>query len=299
MKFNEKQNQTNFRVGIFVLISLIILILGYLWLTNYLEKGDLTKLRIAFPEAFGLELGDGVLILGVNCGKVTAIDLKGDKVLVSISVKLQNPLMSGTTFDIRDTSVMGSTRVIIQPGNGNSPLNITEILAGTSSPGISSLADKAGSLLSEVELLLARFNTSDNVLDKYSRVADTLQITLQNVNDLVITNSEKLSQTITSIADTSELIAEIISNNQSAIDSTLSGSNELVDNLGATSDSIRELSQKIRLMAQQLQNENSTYSRLTTDDELYQNLLRSTASLDSLINDIKKNPKKYLTVKIF
>ena len=298
MKFNEKQNQTNFRVGIFVVFSLVILAISYLWLTNYLEKGNLTKLTVAFPEAFGLELGDGVLILGVNCGKVTSIDLMADKVLVSMSVKLQNPLQSGTEFLMRNTSVMGSTRVIIKPGSGNTLLDVSAILAGTSSPGITALAAEAGSLMNELELLLARLNSS-NIFTKYSQAADTLQLTLQNVNNLVYRNSDNLYQATANLAETSDQIAELISSNQAAIDSTLSGSNELVDNLSDTSDSIRGLSQQIRLIAQQLQDENTTFSELTTDDELYQNLLKSTANLDSLINDIKKNPKKYLTIKIF
>ncbi len=299
MKFNEKQNRTNLRVGIFVVIGFVILILGYLWFTNYLEKGSLTKLTVAFPDAFGLELGDGVLILGVSCGKVTSLDLAGDKVLVSMAVKLQEPLRTGTEFSIRNTSLMGSTRVIINPGTGSGLLNLSAGLQGTSCPGISDLTTEAGTLLSELHQLLAKFNASDNIFAKYSQAADTLQLTLGNLNQLLTKNQENLAITTANLAKTSSQIADLITRNRENIDSTLAGSDEFLANLTQTSNSFRELAQQMLLITRQLRTENSTFTELTTNDELYRKILKSTASLDSLLSDIKKNPKKYLTVKIF
>jgi len=299
MKFNEKQNQTSFRVGIFVIISLVILVSGYLWLTNYLEKGNLTQFTIAFPDVSGLELGDGVLILGVNSGKVTDITLKGNNVLVTISVKLQEPLRTGTKFSIKDTSLMGSTRVIIQPGTGSQLLKPSQIQQGSFTTGLTSLASEASSMIKELQTILSRFNKDDNILDKYSQTADSLQIVLHNANDFIIKNDENLTATVSLLTQTSQQIADIISRNNDNIDSTISGSNELIANLTQTSDSIRLLLEKINLITEQIQNEDSTFSELTQDDQLYQNLLRSTASLDSLIQDIKNNPKKYLTIELF
>ncbi|MDP8210442.1 MAG: MlaD family protein [Candidatus Stygibacter australis] len=299
MKFNEKQNQTSFRVGLFVIVSLVILVSGYLWLTNYLEKGDLTQFTIAFPEVSGLELGDGVLILGINSGKVTDISLKGSKVLVSVSVKLQEPLRTGTTFSIKDTSLMGSTRVIIQPGTGSQLLETSQIQQGTFIAGLTSLTSEASKMIQELQQLLSSFNDPDNVFDKYSQAADSLQLFLHNANNFIIKNDENLTTTVTILTQTSQQIADIISRNKDNIDSTISGSNELITNLTHTSDSIRLLSEKINIIAEQIQNKDSTFSELTQDDELYQNLLRSTASLDSLIQNIKKNPKKYLSIKMF
>jgi len=299
MKFNEKQNQTSFRVGIFVIIGFVILVSGYLWLTNYLEKGNLTQLTIAFPDVSGLELGDGVLILGVNSGKVTDITLNGNNVLVTISVKLQEPLRTGTIFSIKDTSLMGSTRVIIQPGTGSQLLESSQIQQGSFTTGLTSLASEASSMIKELQKIISKFNKDDNILDKYSQTADSLQIVLHNANDFIIQNDENLTATVRLLTQTSQQIADIISRNKDNIDSTISGSNELITNLSQTSDSIRLLSEKINIIAEQIQNEDSTFSELTQDDQLYQNLLRSTASLDSLIQDVKNNPKKYLTIELF
>jgi len=299
MKFNEKQTQTSFRVGIFVIISIAILISGYLWLTNYLNKGNLTQFTIAFPDVSGLELGDGVLILGVNSGKVTDITLKNNSVLVTISVKLQELLRTGTRFSIKDTSVMGSTRVIIQPGTGSQMLEPSQIQQGTFVAGLTSIASEASSMIKELQQIIARFNEDDNILDKYSQAADSFQVILHNANNFIINNDDNLTNTITILAQTSQQIADIVAKNRDNIDSTIAGANEMVTDFTQTSDSIRQLSEKINKIAEQIQNENSTFSELTTNDELYKKLLQSSASLDSLIQDIKKNPKKYLTIEMF
>ncbi|MDP8219969.1 MAG: MlaD family protein [Candidatus Stygibacter frigidus] len=299
MKFNEKQTQTSFRVGIFVILGIAILISGYLWLTNYLDKGNLTQFTIAFPDVSGLELGDGVLILGVNSGKVNNITLEGNLVLVTISAKLPEPLRTGTRFSIKDTSVMGSTRVIIQPGTGSQLLDPSQIQRGTFVTGLTSLASEASSMIKELQKIVSRFNEDDNILDKYSQAADSLQIILHNANNFILNNDDNLTATIAILTQTSQQIADIVAQNQANIDSTFTGANEMISDLTQTSNSIRQLTEKINKIAEQIQNEDSTFSELTTNDELYKNLLQSTASLDSLIKDIKKNPKKYLTIEMF
>lgn len=299
MEFNQNKNKISFQVGLFVLVGLVVLIFGYLWFSNYLEKGSMTHLTIAFPDASGLELGDGVLILGVNRGKVTEINLAGTEVEVSLSVKLNEPLKEGTKFIIRNTTLMGSTRVIIEPGSGRQELDLTEVLTGVSSPGITTLTAQAGRMLSGVEKLIGELNTSDNVISKYSAVADSLQSSLSAVNQLIGDNQAKVGEAVANLSDLSSMVLELIESNQKEIDGALSGSDDLIANLSASSDSIRALTGKLSKITDQLKDENSTFSELTSDDELYLSLLDSVSKLDSLLTDIKKNPKKYLTIEIF
>jgi len=194
---------------------------------------------------------------------------------------------------------MGSTRVIIQPGTGSQMLEPSQIQQGTFVAGLTSIASEASSMIKELQQIIARFNEDDNILDKYSQAADSFQVILHNANNFIINNDDNLTNTITILAQTSQQIADIVAKNRDNIDSTIAGANEMVTDFTQTSDSIRQLSEKINKIAEQIQNENSTFSELTTNDELYKKLLQSSASLDSLIQDIKKNPKKYLTIEMF
>jgi phospholipid/cholesterol/gamma-HCH transport system substrate-binding protein len=299
MKFNEKQNKNNMQVGIFVVIGLIILIFAWAWLTDTLKKGDLTNLKISFPSAIGLEVGDGVLILGINQGKVTRLSIDGNKVIADLAVKLTEPLKEGTQFIIKNTSLMGSTRVVIIPGTGSKLLDTSRIITGEVESGITELAGGAGIVLSEFSSLLKALNSEEGMIRKYAQLADSLQSSVAGINNFISDNTENLSITAENLANSSTEMAKLINDNMAQIDSTIAGADSLMQNLNRAGRSINILAQEIILISQQLNNRNSTFSELTGDDELYQKLLSSTAALDSLLKDIKENPKKYLTVKIF
>ena len=47
-----------------------------------------------------------------------------------------------------------------------------------------------------------------------------------------------------------------------------------------------------------LNNPDSSIGRLTSDPELYNNINSTVMSLDSLFVDIKRNPKRYISIKL-
>ena len=66
----------------------------------------------------------------------------------------------------------------------------------------------------------------------------------------------------------------------------------LMAQISATAENLNRLSKE-------LNNPNSTIGKLTNDPALYNNLNATVQSLDSLFTDIKKNPKRYISIKIF
>ena len=66
----------------------------------------------------------------------------------------------------------------------------------------------------------------------------------------------------------------------------------LVANIDSTNSQIRGL-------LAQAQNGTGTVGKLLSDSLLYTDVRKSVQQLDSLIADIKKNPKKYINLRIF
>ncbi|MDE6197838.1 MAG: MCE family protein, partial [Muribaculaceae bacterium] len=67
----------------------------------------------------------------------------------------------------------------------------------------------------------------------------------------------------------------------------------LVRNLQGTAANLETLTAR-------LNNPESTIGRLTgDDDELYRNINAAVMSLDSLLVDVKENPKRYIHIKVF
>ena len=58
------------------------------------------------------------------------------------------------------------------------------------------------------------------------------------------------------------------------------------------------LSANLRTLSGELSDPNSTLGALTHDRALYNNLNAAAASLDSLLIDVKRNPKRYISIKL-
>lgn len=299
MKFYEQQKKTNFNVGLFVIVAAVILIAGYLWLINYLEEGKMTKLKLAFPEVNNLDVGDGVLLMGVNRGKVKSISISGDRVLVEIAVKLDKPLSADTEFRVGSTSVMGSTRIIIIPGSSQELLPEDQVIQGYSSAGFNAMFNEAASILQDIEVFLNALNSTDNIFAKYSQVADSIQFAVSNFNEILSNNDQGMTETVENLQKITNDISRLVEENQAGISATITNAENLVTDFDATNEDIQKLTQETQNLIQKLQTEDNTLGKLSSDDELYRLLLNSVSSLDSLLTDIKENPRKYFTVKVF
>ena len=94
--------------------------------------------------------------------------------------------------------------------------------------------------------------------------------------------------------------------------------NGITSNLNATSENINSLSAKLNNMpleatvenanatmanlkqlSDNLNNKNSSLGLLMNDPSLYNHLDKAIASLDTLLTDMQKNPKRYVTFKVF
>ena len=62
--------------------------------------------------------------------------------------------------------------------------------------------------------------------------------------------------------------------------------------------SIQQTANNLRQLTEELNNPNSSLGLLMNDPALYNNLNNTVKSLDSLFIDIKKNPKRYINIKL-
>ena len=69
--------------------------------------------------------------------------------------------------------------------------------------------------------------------------------------------------------------------------------------INSTMDNVYKITDELSRFSIQLNEENSTLGLLTKDPELYNRLNRVAADIDSLVLDVKKNPKRYISIKLF
>jgi phospholipid/cholesterol/gamma-HCH transport system substrate-binding protein len=130
-----------------------------------------------------------------------------------------------------------------------------------------------------------------------------------------IFQKEKVSRLIRNVEDLSFQTKEVLIENRKSLNSTISALNAIatkfqtdstLENINTTLHSLNHtvvlMDTTISLLnpvIERLQNKESTFGQLVSDKKLYQQLVITTSSLDSLIRDMKRNPKKYIHFSLF
>ena len=287
MNFNQNKHEYEFKVGLFTVVAFIILIVGYLWLTNAMNLHKYNHIEISFNEANRLEIGTAVFVRGINCGKVEDIILRENDVLISIQLKKDVVLAKDSKFVITDSDLMGHKIIKIIPGNSKEKMQYSQIQKGEVSMQISELFEEVSNITDGLQKLFS--SDSDSVLGKVNNLLKKSETTIDDFDQILAENKNNIKQTFEdlnrSVADLKEIISENKSEFSQAGELIPKMNNALI-NFNNTVDELDEIIKRIK-------SEPGNLNKLISDDQLYDNLIKTTSNLDSLIIDIKKNPKRY------
>lgn len=91
-----------------------------------------------------------------------------------------------------------------------------------------------------------------------------------------------------------------ISKNLTAISSDLAAATAELKKmpLDSTLANVHQITASLEQLTSKLNSKESSAGMLLTDPQLYNNLVKATASVDSLLVDIKRNPKRYISIKL-
>jgi phospholipid/cholesterol/gamma-HCH transport system substrate-binding protein len=137
-----------------------------------------------------------------------------------------------------------------------------------------------------------------NIVMRIDSVLDTTQVVMNKINNNLDNNAEDFEKLISNASQLTVKLNTLVTANEKNISNSMEKSSEVITSINSTLNDIQKTSGSIRNLTNKIQSENSSLNRLISDDVLYKNLLRSSARMDSLLQDIKKNPKRYFNIKI-
>ena len=105
---------------------LFVLLLTFAFVGCFSEKN---KYTISFDRVDGLQAGSNVLNRGLNIGKVTHIDLFGNRILVEIELSGKTKIPEQSIFLIRE-NLLGSSYVDIEYSDSNKFLTSKDTILG-------------------------------------------------------------------------------------------------------------------------------------------------------------------------
>lgn len=294
------------KAGLIVVLGIAALIQGFSYLKSNSILGKSTTLYAVYDHVGGLQPGTAVSLNGYSIGTIddiTFLDETG-KLLVSFTLTTNLPIPVDSKAELYDTSVLGgkglqivlgtSDKVIVQNKdtlNASVKLGMTDRITELMEP----LEAKVNSAIIETDLLMKNLN---QLLDSDSQAL--LRETLKNFSD-----------TSLSLKVISENVSENLTTNEQALGTILENTAELTLNLSNVSKTLNEVDLQglftdldssvatTKELLESIKNGDGAVGQLFTNEQLYISLRENLNQLEWLLQDLRLNPKRYLSVSVF
>jgi phospholipid/cholesterol/gamma-HCH transport system substrate-binding protein len=285
-------------VGLVVTAAIVVTVLGSLWLA----RGGLSKgypLYAKFPWGAGLKQGQPVLLVGVNVGYVDQVDLHQDGTLVTtlrIQKNYQVPVTSKAA--VVPNGIFGDMAIAVTPSrpDARSFKPGDTVPVGPTTPGIAELTSKADSITRSVNAMTSALEHEMVAGGGIRDLRNTIAATNRMVNDFAAVASEQsrqLTATMTSLRRATSAI------DPAKVDSTITNFRSASANLAAMSTDLKQTTSKLDAIIAKVDSGNGSAGKLLNDPGVYNDVRQLLQRMDSLVADIKKNPKRYINVKVF
>jgi phospholipid/cholesterol/gamma-HCH transport system substrate-binding protein len=284
------------KIGITGVIALVVLFLGINFLKGKNLFSSTSTYYIQFSNAKGLSKSSNVYADGYNVGVVSNIIYDFDHpgtVLVEISTNKDLRIPKGSSAKLDEAVLGGCTLNMLLATNLTDAYHPGDTIPGSDAQGMMA---KAASMMPQVEQVIARVDTLIATLNKLTSDPN-LPLIIQNAEQIT-ENLNKSSQELNRLLanDVPQLASTFNKVGQNAI--TLTDHLNSLD-LRATIDSVNMTISSVHQMMSQIQSPQGTLGLLMRDPALYNNLNHTVQSADSLVTDLKANPKRYVHFSVF
>ena len=296
------------KIGVFVVAVLVM----SFFVINYLRGEDIFNKEIELVSSYdnveGLVASAPVYIKGYKAGKVkeVAYQPESDDFKVICSVLKEFRISEDSKMTIYAVDIMGGKGVRLDLGESESlvvdgaylaPAYEAGLLDGIAA-GIGPLLEKVGNTLDSLSVTVSGINSmlADANVASISRTLRHLERTMNNVEAVSATvggKSDELNSFIDNLASLTDKFGGIADK----VDSTMT---DVTSITSAISESdIQGVVASFGSLLEKIDDPEGTVGKLLVDGSLYDSLDELLIDIDSLIEKIQENPKKYLRISVF
>ena len=286
-------------------------ILLFIFIFNYLKGENLLsssrKITAIYSNVEGLAISSAVTINGHKVGKVQDIRFTDDKsgmLEVSMLIDSDFNFSKNSIAELYESGLIGGKAISIVPAFDGSANTVSgDVLKSKIKPGLTELVNQRLTPLQEkIESVMV---SADLLLNNVNSIFD--EKTKSDIKGSI----SQLEQTISSFEKTSNSLQNLLETNKNAINNSIGNISDISDDLSIVTDKLSksDFEQTINELKFSLNNFNSLLSgldsgegslgKLFNDEGLYNNLEASLGQLESLLEDMKLNPKRYVHFSLF
>ncbi|WP_276497992.1 MlaD family protein [Pontibacter litorisediminis] len=294
------------KVALLGIVALVLLYFGFMYLKGSDIFSDSHRYYVVYDNVDGLSVSNPVILNGVQVGSVQNLRLMTDnqnKVRVELEVLKELQVGDSTIAALGSSDILGSKAITLYLGNSTKTYNGGETLIPFTQSSITEMiSTKTVPIIDKVDTTLARVNrlldaeTKGNIRD----ILENTNKTTAALNEMLRANQQNISEITANINDLTSSLKQTqrhidrLALNMAEITDTLKQVeiNRLVSN---ANDAVVEL----QSAAAKLNSAEGSIGKLMNDEELYENMNRSTQALNLLLRDIQAYPKRYVSFSVF
>jgi phospholipid/cholesterol/gamma-HCH transport system substrate-binding protein len=307
------------KVGALTVIAVTLIIIGF----NFLKGKTIFKsgnfIYAKYHDTKGLIVSNPVYVNGYQVGTVFEIENSNAQLSdISVAIKMndnyQIPTNSIATIQ---ENPLGTNSIYISLGKATTYLKNGDTVK--TAPATSLLGDFMNTLspmgeqfkktIDELRKVLVNVNTVmddqnkanfKELISNLTKTSDNLNKSMASIEKMVDQKGGSIAQTADNIngftknlAENNKKITNIINN----LDSTSQAIKDA--NLNQTIKEIQSALAGINMTLQKLNTGNGTAAKIMNDPSVYTELKNTINSVNTLVDDIKVHPKRYINISVF
>ena len=292
------------KVGILAVVCIFLLFFGFNYLKGVNIFSSIHSFHGVYTNIHGLELQAPVYIRGYKVGQVDNIDYdftRDSSFTVDISIKRNINLPEGTRMALVSDGIMGGMAIelILPATEVASKEDIAYLPTGATIPTtvVPGLLDG---------LQEAVIQPLSNTLASLDTLVGQLQAQLDNNHIESILSNADIA--VADLQSSSKQLKQVMSHQVPSVitklDTTMSDLQQVVTdvkaaNIKATVARVDTALNNVNYLIADFRSPNGTVGMLLNDKGLYNHIDSAVVSVDSLLVDLKANPKRYVHFSLF
>jgi len=290
------------RVGAVVLLAAVVLVVGTMWFQRFAVAEKRYSFFARFKDVGGLIAGDPIFINGVERGKVKKVDLQLNLVVVEMAVRQGVAVQKHSKVSLQAVGIMGERNVTIMRGSSPQAIAPGDTIDGELLMGLGEVMGRTGEIIDEVDAAIENLRDVTEALNRDGKlkvgIAD-FAATGKSARQMTEENRVRINRTLDNLDRSTAQLSKLLDSHYADIDTSLTAFGKAGREVQNTVAHLTEISDNLKKISTNLKDGKGSAGRLLTDQTLVLRMESATASLDTLLKDMKAHPNKYVKFSLF
>jgi len=291
-----RSSRREIQIGVFVLGGIVAVVVALLLLTDPGTFRGRYSVSTMVRDAGGLRKGDPVQMRGVPIGRVRRFAINPQGVVVTLELEKEHPVPRDSRVELETGGIFGGGTVNIVPGRSREELGDGAILPARVAGGMFDVAADVGARADTV-LGRAQELLSPGTIQAVGTSAQELQVLLGDLSALAAQQRQEIAALTASLRRSASGVERAATRPE--LERAIARTDSITRQLDRATLSLNRSTTSLETVLGRLERGEGTLGKLSRDEALYDNLNRAAANTNALVEDIQKNPKKYINVRVF